>query len=63
MQQLLDQILTCKKNAESELRREEGDASKAPKRKLDQKTAERTLKYFKASLDAGRPDRVPGEVE
>lgn len=63
MQQLLDQILTCKKNAESEGRREEGGALKVPerKRKLDQKTAERTLKYFKASLDAGRPDRVPVE--
>ncbi|KAM4741337.1 protein TASOR [Anableps anableps] len=61
MQQLLDQILTCKKNAETEVRREEGDGLKAPerKRKMDQKTAERALKYFKASLEAGRPDRIP----
>ncbi|MEQ2303455.1 hypothetical protein AMECASPLE_017125 [Ameca splendens] len=63
MQQLLEQILACKKNAETETRREEGDGLKAPerKRKMEQKTAERALKYFKASLETGRPDRIPGE--
>ncbi|XP_047203621.1 protein TASOR isoform X4 [Girardinichthys multiradiatus] len=61
MQQLLEQILACKKNAETEARREEGDGLKAPerKRKMEQKTAERALKYFKASLETGRPDRIP----
>ncbi|XP_014827939.1 PREDICTED: protein TASOR [Poecilia mexicana] len=59
VQQLLDQILTCKKNAEAEVRREDGDGLKASKRKMDQKTAERTLKYFKASVETGRADRIP----
>ncbi|XP_036007474.1 uncharacterized protein LOC105938223 isoform X1 [Fundulus heteroclitus] len=66
MQQLLDQILASKKNAETEVRREEGDGLKLPerKRKLEQKTAERALKYFKASLETGRPDRIPvGEIK
>lgn len=62
VQQLLDQILTCKKNAEAEVRREDGDGLKASKRKMDQKTAERTLKYFKASLETGRADRIPGQL-
>ncbi|XP_023180983.1 protein TASOR-like [Xiphophorus maculatus] len=59
VQQLLDQILTCKKNAEAEVRREDGDGLKASKRKMDQKTAERALKYFKASLETGKADRIP----
>ncbi|XP_017286994.1 protein TASOR [Kryptolebias marmoratus] len=61
MQQLLDLILTCKRNAEIEVRREEGEGMKAPerKRKLEQETAERALKYFKASQETGRPDRIP----
>lgn len=63
MQQLLDLILTSKRNAEIEVRREEGEGSKAPerKRKLEQETAKRALKYFKASQETGRRDRVPGE--
>ncbi|XP_038135626.1 protein TASOR isoform X2 [Cyprinodon tularosa] len=61
MQQLLDQILTFKNNAEAEVRREEEDVIKVPerKRKLEQKMAERTLKYFKASVETGKPDRIP----
>uniref|UniRef100_A0A096MI57 Uncharacterized protein n=1 Tax=Poecilia formosa TaxID=48698 RepID=A0A096MI57_POEFO len=62
VQQLLDQILTCKKNAEAEVRREDGDGLKASKRKMDQKTAERTLKYFKASVETGRADRIPAII-
>ncbi|XP_026204201.1 protein TASOR-like isoform X2 [Anabas testudineus] len=64
MQQLIDLVLTCKRNAENEVRREEGDGwLKTPgrKRRLEQETAERTLKYLKASQEPGRHDKIPVE--
>lgn len=65
MQQLLDLVLTCKKNAENEVSREEGGggAVKAPgrKRRMEQETAERTLKFLKASQEPGTHSKIPGE--
>ncbi|XP_070849967.1 protein TASOR-like [Chaetodon trifascialis] len=62
MQQLIDLVLTCKRNAENEVSREEG-AVKAPgrKRRLEQETAERTLKFLKASQEPGAHSMVPVE--
>lgn len=64
LQQLMDHVLTCKRNAENEVREEGGDGGlKAPgrKRRLEQEMAERTLKYLKASQEPGRRERIPGE--
>ncbi|KAM4588181.1 protein TASOR isoform 2-T2 [Odontesthes bonariensis] len=64
IQQLLDLILTCKRNAENEMGREEEEVLKAPerKRKIEQETAERALKYFKASQGHKRHEKIPVEV-
>jgi len=63
MQQLIDLVMSCKRNAENEVRREEGGGVTAPgrKRKLEQATAERTLKFLKASREHGTHGKVPGE--
>lgn len=65
MQQLIDLVLTCKRNAENEVIREEGGGgvAKAPgrKRRLEQETAERALKFLKASQEPGRHIKIPGE--
>lgn len=64
MQQLIDLVLTCKRNAENEVRREEGGGGmKVPgrKRKLEQEMAERALKFLKASQEPGRHSKIPGE--
>ncbi|XP_031157236.2 protein TASOR isoform X2 [Sander lucioperca] len=71
MQQLIDLVLTCKRNAENEVRMEEGGGGgggggggvKVPgrKRKREQETAERALKFLKASQDPGRPSKIPVE--
>nr|XP_020466781.1 protein TASOR [Monopterus albus] len=65
MQQLIDLVMDCKKNAENEVRREEGGDGglKAPgrKRRLEQQTAERTLKFLKASQQPGRHNKIPDE--
>lgn len=65
MRQLLDLVMTCKRNAENELRREKGERTRAPekKRKMEQETAERALKYFKASQEPAKPDKTAGEDE
>ncbi|XP_068452041.1 protein TASOR isoform X2 [Clinocottus analis] len=62
-QQLIDLVFTCKRNAENEVRREEGGRAKAPgrKRKLEQATAERTLKFLKLSQEPGRHGKIPVE--
>ncbi|XP_055365092.1 protein TASOR [Betta splendens] len=62
IQQLIDHILTCKRNAENEVNREES-RQKAPgrKRRLEQETAERTLKFLRASQAPGRQTKVPVE--
>ncbi|XP_050930559.1 LOW QUALITY PROTEIN: protein TASOR [Lates calcarifer] len=64
MQQLIDLVLTCKRNAENEVKREEGgDAGlTAPgrKRRREQETAERALKFLKASQEHGSHDKIPG---
>ena len=66
MQQLLDLILTCKRNAENEVKREEGRDGgwKVPgrKRKLEQETAERALKFLKASQEPRGSEQIAGEV-
>ncbi|XP_037346508.2 protein TASOR isoform X2 [Pungitius pungitius] len=63
MQQLVNLVLTCKKNAENEVKREEGAGAMVPgrKRKLEQVTAERALKFLKASQEPGRLCKIPGE--
>ncbi|KAM8914826.1 protein TASOR isoform 2-T2 [Spinachia spinachia] len=63
MQQLVDLVLTCKRNAENEVKREEGAGPKVPgrKRKLEQVTAERALKFLKASQEPERLRKIPGE--
>uniref|UniRef100_A0A4W6BJL2 TASOR pseudo-PARP domain-containing protein n=1 Tax=Lates calcarifer TaxID=8187 RepID=A0A4W6BJL2_LATCA len=65
MQQLIDLVLTCKRNAENEVKREEGgDAGlTAPgrKRRREQETAERALKFLKASQEHGSHDKIPVE--
>lgn len=65
LQQLMDLVLTCKRNAENEVKREEGRGGglKAPgrKRRLEQETAERALKFLKASQEPGGRDKIPGE--
>lgn len=65
MQQLFDLVVTCKRNAEIEVNREEGQqgAHVGPgrKRKMEQKMAERALKFLKASQDPGGHKKIPGE--
>ncbi|XP_047439664.1 protein TASOR isoform X2 [Mugil cephalus] len=63
MQQLIDLVLTCKRNAENEVKREEGEGPKAAgrKRKMEQETAERALKFLKASQEPGRPNKIQVE--
>ncbi|XP_035796795.2 uncharacterized protein tasora isoform X2 [Amphiprion ocellaris] len=63
MQQLIDLVLTCKSNAENELRKEVGEGLKVPgrKRKLEKETAERALKFLKASQEPGRHHKIPVE--
>ncbi|XP_044206100.1 uncharacterized protein LOC122981439 [Thunnus albacares] len=65
MQQLIDLVLTCKRNAENEVKREEGREGglKAPgrKRKLEQEMAERALKFLKASQEPRGCDQIPVE--
>nr|XP_057910663.1 protein TASOR isoform X2 [Doryrhamphus excisus] len=64
MQQLMDMVLTCKRNAENEVRREEGGKvgelkSPAKKRRMEQKIAERTLAYLRALQERSGWDKVP----
>lgn len=63
MQQLIDLVLTCKRNAENEVKREEGGVLQAPgrKRKMEQQAAERAIKYLKASQEPIRSGKIPGE--
>lgn len=66
MQQLVDLVLTCKRNAENEVNREEagrGGVTMAPgrKRRLERETAERALKFLKASQEPRKHSKVPGE--
>lgn len=60
-------MLTCKRNAENEVNREEAGRSGAAamplgrKRRLEQVKAERAIKYLRASQDCGKNSHVPGE--
>ncbi|XP_075996355.1 protein TASOR [Genypterus blacodes] len=64
-QRLIDLLLTCKRNAENEVSREEavtgGHEATGRKRRLEQETAQRTLKFLKASQAPEGQDRVPVE--
>ncbi|KAM7006484.1 protein TASOR, partial [Tautogolabrus adspersus] len=62
MQQLVDLVITCKRNAENEVKREEAVPLRASgrKRKLEQETAERAIKLLKASQEPGRHSKIPG---
>lgn len=66
MQQLVDLVLICKRNAENEVireaaGREEGTAVPGRKRRLEQETAERALKFLKASQEPRKHGKIPGE--
>ncbi|KAM9361353.1 protein TASOR [Symphorus nematophorus] len=59
MQQLMDLVLKCKRNAENEVNRERGGKMPGRKRRLEQETAARTIKFLKASQEPGRHSKVP----
>ncbi|KAM8867280.1 protein TASOR-like isoform 1-T1 [Synchiropus picturatus] len=63
MQETIALVLAYKQKASNELKREEGKdgALIGPdrKRKLEQKTAERTIKYLKASQESLGSDKIP----
>ncbi|XP_073324924.1 protein TASOR [Pagrus major] len=63
IQQLIDLVQTCKRNAENEMTREEGGGgvgiSSGRKRRLEQETAERAIKFLKASQEPGRHGKIP----
>lgn len=67
VQRLLDLVLTCKRNAENEVNREEATRSGVAavplgrKRRLEQVKAERAIKYLRASQDCGKNSHIPGE--
>lgn len=68
VQQVIDLVLTCKRNAENEVNREEAvrGAAGTPlgrKRRLEQVKAERAIKYLRASQDCGKTSHVPGEKQ
>ncbi|XP_061639519.1 protein TASOR isoform X1 [Phyllopteryx taeniolatus] len=76
MQQLMDLVMTCKRNAENEVRIEaaRGGEARTPsrKRRMEQRAAERALKYLKAShepaewdksaVEGGRSAALPGSL-
>lgn len=65
LQSLIDFVLTCKKNAENEVKRKEtlvgGEMLPWRKRRLEQEAAERTLKFLKASQESRKGCTLPGE--
>lgn len=66
VQQLIDLVLTCKRNAENEVNREEAGRGGMTiglgrKRRLEQETAERAIKYLKASQEYGKHNQISGE--
>ncbi|XP_028303703.1 protein TASOR isoform X2 [Gouania willdenowi] len=63
IQQLINLVMTCKKSAEKEVRKEEADALKLPgrKRKLEQEMAARALKFLKASQETEKQECIPGD--
>lgn len=68
VQQLIDLVMTCKRNAENEVNREEAGRGAAAtplgrKRRLEQVKAERAIKYLRASQDCGKNSHVPGEKQ
>lgn len=68
VQQLIDLVLTCKRNADNEVNREEAGRGTVPmplgrKRRLEQVKAERAIKYLRASQDCGKNSHIPGEKQ
>ncbi|XP_061147567.1 protein TASOR isoform X2 [Syngnathus typhle] len=64
LRQLMDLVMTCKRNAENEVKREEvrGEPkSTGGKRRMDQRVAERALKYLKASHEPSEWEKSPVE--
>ncbi|XP_028285259.1 protein TASOR isoform X2 [Parambassis ranga] len=64
MQQLIDLVVTCKRNAENEVRKEEeeeGLMGPGLKRKREQETAEKALKFLKVSQEPASHHRIPAE--
>ncbi|XP_077458941.1 protein TASOR-like isoform X2 [Stigmatopora argus] len=60
IQQLMEMVSTCKRNAEDQVRREEAHKNPAGrKRGLEQKVAEQALKYLKESYHPPEGDRLP----
>lgn len=67
LQRLIDLVLTCKRNAENEVIRKEtggggGEMPPGRKRRLEQETAERALKFLKASQESRKRCKIPGEM-
>lgn len=68
VQQLIDLVLTCKRNAENEVNREEAGRGGTMiglgrKRRLEQEKAERAIKYLKASQEYGKHSQIRGEKD
>ncbi|XP_024915789.1 uncharacterized protein tasora isoform X2 [Cynoglossus semilaevis] len=64
IQQLLDLVLTCKRNAENEVKREErldGLKTLGRKRKLEQRAAARAIKFLKAAHGPAGHHKIPVE--
>lgn len=64
LQRLIDLVLTCKRNAENEVTRKETAGGEMPpgrKRRLEQETAERALKFLKASQESRKCCKIPGD--
>lgn len=64
LQRLIDLVLTCKRNAENEVIGKEtgGEMPPGRKRRLEQETAERALKFLKASQESRKYCKIPGEM-
>ncbi|XP_077386782.1 protein TASOR-like [Festucalex cinctus] len=63
LQQLLDLVMTCKRNAENEVTREEarGGDSKTRRQRMEQKAARRALEYLKASHEPSEWNKSAAE--
>ncbi|XP_077428923.1 protein TASOR [Vanacampus margaritifer] len=65
LQQLMDLVITCKRNAENEVSREEarGGESKTPTRsqRMEQRAAQRALEHLKAPHQPSERDKGPVE--
>ncbi|XP_062264804.1 uncharacterized protein tasora isoform X1 [Platichthys flesus] len=62
LQQLVDLVLTCKRNAENEVKREErgeGTLKRPGRKRRKQQVAARALKFLKATQEPGGDSKIP----